>query len=60
MSVPDPTKVNIFDLDPTHVTDEITTEFLQKHGFAVTSDKIYGGVFSSGDNDALIANWLKH
>ncbi len=60
VSVPDPTKVNIFELDPTHVTDEITEKFLQTHGFTVTSDKIYGGVFSNGNNDALIANWLKN
>ncbi len=58
VSVPDPAKVDVFALDSTHVTEVHETD-LREWGFEVTSEQLYGGVFSEGANDALMGWWLK-
>lgn len=57
VSVPDPSKVDVFSLDSTHLV-EVHEADLLRWGFAVTSEQLYGGVFSDGSNDALMGWWL--
>jgi hypothetical protein len=59
LSVPDPEKVDVFGLDETHVI-EVTTQMLEEQGVTAVSEQLYGGVFSDGDNDALMGYWLKN
>jgi hypothetical protein len=56
VSVPDPDNVDVFGLDDTHVI-EVTRSMLEGENFTVTSEQLYGGVFSDGRNDALMGFW---
>lgn len=58
VSVPDPAKLDIIELDPTHIT-EVDEIMLQREKFITVSEKLYGGVFTNGGNDALMGYWMK-
>lgn len=58
VSVPDPTSVDVLGIDDTHKT-VITRDDLESHGFVVTSEMFYGGVYSGGANDALFGVWAR-
>lgn len=56
VSVPDPDMVDVFALDDTHVI-EVTREMLESEHLYVSSEQLYGGVYSGGTNDALMGFW---
>lgn len=58
VSVPDPRTVDVLAIDDTHVTTP-GVELLEDLGFTVFSKKFYGGVYSNGENDALLGVWIR-
>lgn len=58
LSTPNPETTDVLGMDPTHKT-EIHKEYLQSHGFNVSEQMFYGGVFSEGKPDSLFAVWYR-
>lgn len=56
VSVPNPRTVDVLGIDPTHVT-VVTRQMLEAWGFRVEERLFYGGVYSDGAPDALLAVW---
>jgi hypothetical protein len=59
VSTPDPRTTDVLGMDPTHVC-EVKPYELTGHGFNVTEETFYGGVFSGGRTDSLFGTWLKN
>lgn len=58
LSTPNPETTDVIGMDPTHVC-EVSRDDLAKMGFKVTEETFYGGVFSGGKPDSLLATWRK-
>lgn len=58
VSVPNPETVDVLGIDDTHKTI-ITADEFESAGFAVWEELFYGGVYSSGEDDALFAVWAR-
>lgn len=58
LSTPDPRTTDVIGMDPTHVR-EVWPVQLEGFGFTVTEQTFYGGVFSNGQPDSLLATWRK-
>lgn len=58
LSTPNPFTTDVLGMDPTHVTEIYPIE-LEGYGFTVTEETFYGGVFSGGKPDSLLATWRK-
>lgn len=58
LSTPNPFTTDVLGMDPTHVTEVFPVD-LQDMGFNVTEETFYGGVFSGGKPDSLLATWRK-
>lgn len=57
ISVPNPRTVDVYGMDPTHVSAP-TEEMFRDFGYTVQEATFYGGVYSQGaKNDALFATW---
>lgn len=56
VSVPNPRTVDVLGIDDTHVI-EVTQAMLEDWGFKVEEKTFYGGVYSKGEPDALLAVW---
>lgn len=56
VSVPNPRTVDVLAIDDTHVTP-ISQGMLERWGFVVEERTFYGGVYSHGAPDALLAVW---
>lgn len=58
ISTPNPRTTDVIGMDPTHVC-EVSSDDLEHHGFKVTEETFYGGVFSNGEPDSLFGVWMK-
>lgn len=58
LSTPNPFTTDVLGMDPTHVTEVYPVE-LEGMGYTVTEETFYGGVFSGGKPDSLLATWRK-
>lgn len=55
-STPNPRTTDVIGMDPTHVV-AITLDDFVMEGCQVTEETFYGGVFSDGQPDSLLATW---
>jgi len=58
VSTPNPRTTDVIGMDPTHVV-EVYPAHLENHGFEVTEETFYGGVFSNGEPDSLFGVWTR-
>jgi hypothetical protein len=58
ISTPNPRTTDVIGMDPTHVV-AITPQMLETHGFTVSEQTFYGGVFSNGEPDSLFGVWTR-
>ena len=58
VSTPNPRTTDVLGMDPTHVV-EVHPSNLMAHGFTVTEETFYGGVFSGGRPDSLFGVWTR-
>lgn len=56
LSTPNPATTDVLGMDSTHVC-EVWPQALESQGFTVTEETFYGGVFSDGKPDSLLATW---
>lgn len=56
-STPNPRTTDVFGMDPTHVS-AISKRMMERRGFAVREETLYGGRFSGGEPDSLFGVWL--
>lgn len=59
LSTPNPETTDVLAMDEDHVVEVHRAE-LEELGFAVTEQTFYGGVYSDGRPDALLAVWAPH
>lgn len=58
ISVPNPETCDVMGMDADHKSI-ITREDLEAHGFVVQTRTFYGGVYSNGEPDSLLAVWSR-
>lgn len=58
ISTPNPATTDVIGMDPTHVS-EVHMSDLVRTGFHVTERTFYGGTFSNGAPDSLLATWTE-
>lgn len=56
LSTPNPRTTDVIAMDQTHVVS-IWPHMLEELGFSVSEETFYGGVWSNGEPDSLLATW---